>query len=78
MGGVKLKEEAMLQQENQAERSNFEWVCQALSAADEPCKLAATCHCAVCGKWFCSTHAEDEAWRHCSVELCALAATGSK
>ena len=58
----------MLQQENQTQSSNFEWVCQALSATGEPCDTSATCHCAVCRKWFCVVHAEDEAWHRCAVE----------
>jgi hypothetical protein len=59
---------AMLQQENQTQSSNFEWVCQALSATGEPCDTSATCHCAVCRKWFCVVHAEDEAWHRCALE----------
>jgi hypothetical protein len=66
--GGNLQEEAMLQQENQTEPQNFVWVCQALAATEEICKLSSTCHCSVCGKWFCSLQAEDEAWRHCSPE----------
>jgi len=58
----------MLQQENQTQSSNFEWVCQALSATAEPCDTSATCHCAVCRKWFCVVHAEDEAWHRCALE----------
>jgi len=38
----------MLQQENQTQSANFEWVCQALSATGEPCDTSATCHCGVC------------------------------
>jgi hypothetical protein len=29
----------MLQQENQTQSWNFEWVCQALSATGEPCDI---------------------------------------
>jgi len=58
----------MLQQENQAESPNLEWVCQALSATGEPCETSATCHCSICGKWFCAVHAEDEAWHRCALE----------
>ncbi len=58
----------MLQQENQTQSANFEWVCQALSATGEPCDISATCHCAVCRKWFCVVHAEDEAWHRCALE----------
>ena len=59
----------MLQQENQSQSTNFEWACQALSALGEPCDTSATRHCGVCGKWFCSVHAEDEAWHRCALEL---------
>ena len=31
----------MLQQENQTQSANFEWVCQALSAIGEPCDTSA-------------------------------------
>jgi hypothetical protein len=58
----------MLQQENQEKSWDFDWVCQAVSATDETCKFSATCHCNVCGKWFCQVHAEDEAWHHCTIE----------
>lgn len=52
----------MLQQEPQTGSPHFEWVCQAMSAIGEPCDTRATCCCGVCGKWFCTLHAEDEAW----------------
>ncbi len=58
----------MLQQENQTQSANLEWVCQALSAIGEPCDTSATCHCGICGKWFCVVHAEDEAWHRCALE----------
>jgi len=58
----------MLQQENQTQSQNYEWVCQALSASGEPCDISATCHCGICNKWFCSVHAEDEAWHRCALE----------
>ena len=57
----------MLQQENQTESQNYEWVCQALSPAGEPCDTSATCHCGVCKKWFCTVHVEDEAWHNCAL-----------
>jgi hypothetical protein len=57
----------MLQQENQTEIQDFGWVCQALSPMDDPCNASATCHCGICGKWFCVVHAEDEAWHHCAL-----------
>jgi len=47
----------MLQQENQTQSANLEGVCQALSATGEPCDTSATCHCGICGKWFCAFHA---------------------
>ncbi len=58
----------MLQQENQTDSLNLEWVCQALSPTGEPCATSATCHCGICGKWFCVVHAEDEAWHRCALE----------
>jgi len=58
----------MLQQENQTQSSNLAWVCQALSATGEPCDASANCHCAVCRKWFCAVHADDEAWHRCVLE----------
>jgi len=58
----------MLQQENQAPSQNFEWLCQALSAAGDPCDTRATCQCGICGKWFCTVHAEDAAWHSCALE----------
>jgi hypothetical protein len=57
----------MLQQENQAQSANFEWVCQALSATGEPCDTSATYRGGVCGKWFCAFHAEEEAWHRCAL-----------
>jgi hypothetical protein len=57
-----------MQLEKQTERANYEWVCQAITATEEACKLAATCHCSVCGTWFCVVHAEDEAWHRCELE----------
>lgn len=62
----------MSQQENQMGSSNFDWVCQAMSATEETCKLSATCHCTVCGKWLCAVHADEEAWRRCALEPCGL------
>ena len=47
---------------------NYDWVCQAISATEESCKLAATCHCTVCGKWFCAVHAEEETGHSCALE----------
>ncbi len=58
----------MSQLENQTIASNFNWVCQALSSTEETCKVSSTCHCLVCGKWFCSIHAEDEAWHRCAID----------
>ncbi len=67
-GAGRVKGVARMQLEKQTERANYEWVCQAITATEEACKLAATCHCSVCGKWFCVVHAEDEAWHRCELE----------
>ncbi len=66
----------MQQQDDPKGSSNFEWVCQALSTVDEVCKVSATCHCPVCGKWFCALHAEDEAWHHCTLDATGEGARG--
>jgi len=58
----------MLQPEKPTEPMNYDWVCQAISATEESCKLAATCHCTVCGKWFCAVHAEEETGHSCALE----------
>jgi hypothetical protein len=56
----------MLQQVNQTEARDLEWFCQAVSTMDEPCNSAATFHCGICGRWFCTAHAGDDDW-HTSV-----------
>ena len=56
------------QQEYKSESQNFAWACQAVSAAEEICKLSTTCHCPVCEKWFYSVQVEDEAWRYRHLE----------
>jgi hypothetical protein len=57
----------MLQQQNHAEPREVKWTCQAQSPVDEPCDATATHHCAICGRWFCAVHADDEAWHHCAL-----------
>ena len=37
----------------EAESTDLERVCQAVSPNDEPCDYPATVHCAKCGRWFC-------------------------
>jgi hypothetical protein len=58
----------MLEHVNQTEARNLEWSCQAVSLMDESCDAAATFHCGICGRWFCSVHAEDETWHTCVLE----------
>jgi len=58
----------MLQQSNHTGARNLEWSCEAISPTAEPCNAAATSHCGICGRWFCSVHAEDETWHICVVE----------
>ena len=58
----------MLQEVNQAESYNVERICQAVSPMDDTCAARASNHCGICGLWFCSVHAEDEAWHHCALE----------
>jgi hypothetical protein len=58
----------MLQQENQAESRNLEWICEGVSPTDGPCEATAAYHCGICGKWLCVVHAEDEAWHPCALE----------
>jgi hypothetical protein len=59
----------MLQHVNQTEARDLEWSCQATSLMDEPCDSAASFHCGICGRWFCTAHAEDETWHTCVLEL---------
>jgi hypothetical protein len=58
----------MLQQVNQTEARDLDWSCQAVSSMDELCDSSATFHCGICGRWFCSVHAEDETWHTCVLE----------
>jgi len=58
----------MLQQSNHTGARNLEWSCEAISRMAEPCDSAAASHCGICGRWFCSAHAEDETWHICVVE----------
>jgi hypothetical protein len=57
----------MLQQQNHVEPREIEAICQAQSPMDEPCDATATYRCAICGRWFCAVHADDEAWHHCAL-----------
>lgn len=58
----------MLEQVDQKESRARGWTCQGVSPMDDPCEAAASYHCEVCGKWFCASHAEDEAWHVCALE----------
>jgi hypothetical protein len=58
----------MLQQVNQTEARDLEWICQGVSTADGPCHSVATFHCGICGQRFCAVHAEDETWHGCALE----------
>ena len=58
----------MLQQENQPESRDLEWICEGVSPTDDPCDATASYHCGICGKWLCAIHAEDEAWHSCALE----------
>lgn len=57
-----------MQEERQTEIMNLGAVCEASSATEESCKLAAVCHCTVCGKWFCAAHLADELAHECAPE----------
>ena len=57
----------MLQQVKQTASRGLEWTCQAVSPMDDACNKLAGYHCDVCGRWFCATHAEDEAWHPCEL-----------
>jgi len=59
---------AMLQELPQTEVRDVEYCCQAVSPIDEACESHATFHCGICGKWFCTVHADDPAWHACSLE----------
>jgi hypothetical protein len=50
------------------ENEELERPCEGVSLLDEPCDLAATIHCEMCGRWFCAGHAEDEVWHPCMLE----------
>lgn len=39
--------------------------CEAVSPSGAVCGFPATVRCALCKKWFCDAHAEDEQWHHC-------------
>jgi hypothetical protein len=52
---------------NQTETRNLEWSCEAVSPVAEPCDASATVHCGICGRWFCTVHADDETWHICVV-----------
>jgi hypothetical protein len=58
----------MLPQVNQTEARDLEWSCESVSPTDEPCESVATIHCGICGRWFCTVHAEDETWHACALE----------
>jgi len=58
----------MLQQEHRTESQSYEWICEGLSPAGEPCDTSATSHCGICKRWFCAVHIEDEGWHRCALE----------
>jgi hypothetical protein len=58
----------MLRQANQTETRALEWSCEAVSQMAEPCDTAANVHCGICGRWFCTVHADDDAWQICVVD----------
>jgi hypothetical protein len=58
----------MLQQVSQTEARDLEWSCEAVSQFDERCDTLATVHCGICGRRFCSVHAEDETFHACVLE----------
>jgi hypothetical protein len=58
----------MLGETKHSEASGVAWTCQGVSPLDEPCDAAASLHCDTCGRWFCATHGEDEAWHKCLLE----------
>jgi hypothetical protein len=43
--------------------------CEGVSPLDEPCNQSAEIFCETCERWFCASHAEDEQWHACTVEL---------
>jgi hypothetical protein len=51
--------------EKEDQSADLERLCQAVSANDEPCDYPANVHCAICARWFCDAHAEDELWHSC-------------
>ena len=53
----------------EAENTDLERVCRAVSPSNEPCDFPATVHCAKCGRWLCDAHAEDEEWHPCMLPL---------
>ena len=57
----------------EAESTDLERFCQAVSPNVEPCDYPATVHCAKCGRWFCDAHAEDEEWHPCNAATVTMA-----
>jgi len=47
-------------------------VCQAVSAWDEPCDMAAVEQCPQCSLWFCGPHISDSEWHPCLKGLAGL------
>jgi hypothetical protein len=57
----------MLQQQNQTVPQDIVSTCQAVSPMDKPCDAPGTYHCEICSRWFCTVHADDEAWHPCAL-----------
>ena len=52
-------------EEKEDENADLERSCQGVSPADAACSYPATVRCAMCKRWFCDAHAEDEQWHSC-------------
>ena len=43
--------------------------CQGVSPLDEPCNQTAEILCDKCERWFCATHAQDDLWHPCQLDI---------